>query len=152
MNLALAVVLAAGLLAACGPPTPAAKVPKVDPTTEAWYAPSTEKLTNMDRAAEQYFQAGRSQEAAAIVTSAQSLQTRLLAAPRPTLAAMEAIADLDRVYGKMLVSNGYFGEARLLFQKNITRWRTWKPQTPETERRLQEANSDIAECDKHMGG
>jgi hypothetical protein len=80
------------------------------------------------------------------------LQTRLLSAPRPTLAAMEAIADLDRVYGKMLVSNGYFGEARLLFQKNITRWKTWKPQTPETERRLKEANADIAECDKHMGG
>jgi hypothetical protein len=106
----------------------------------------------MDRAAEQYFQAGRSQEAASIITGAQSLQSRLLAAPRPTLAAMEAIAGLDRVYGKMLVSNGYFGEARLLFQKNVTRWKTWKPQTPETERRLQEANADIAECDKHMGG
>jgi len=152
MNRALPVLLAAALLAACGPSAPAANAPKVDPPTEAWYAQSTEKLTNMDRAAEQYFQAGRSQEAAAIVTSAQSLQTRLLAAPRPTLAAMEAIADLDRVYGKMLVSNGYFGEARLLFQKNITRWRTWKSPTPETERRLQEANSDIAECDKHMGG
>jgi hypothetical protein len=153
MNRALTLLLvAAALLAACGPPAPAAKAPAVDPTTEPWYAQSTEKLTNMDRAAEQYFQAGRSQEAAAIVTSAQSVQTRLLAAPRPTLAAMEAIADLDRVYGKMLVSNGYFGEARLLFQKNITRWKTWKPQTPETERRLQEANADIAECDKHMGG
>jgi hypothetical protein len=152
MNRALPVLMGAALLAACGPAAPAAKAPKADPTTEVWYAQSTEKLTNMDRAAEQYFQAGRSQEAAAIVTSAQSLQSRLLAAPRPTLAAMEAIADLDRVYGKMLVSNGYFGEARLLFQKNITRWKTWKPPTPETERRLREANSDIAECDKHMGG
>jgi hypothetical protein len=152
VNRALPVLLAAALLGACGPAAPAAKAPKVDPTTEAWYAQSTEKLTNMDRAAEQYFQAGRSQEAAAIVTSALSLQSRLLAAPRPTLAAMEAITDLDRVYGKMLESNGYFGEARLLFQKNVTRWKTWKPQTPETERRLQEANSDIAECDKHMGG
>jgi hypothetical protein len=152
MNRALPVLLTAALLTACGPATPTAKAPKVDPTTEAWYAQSTEKLTNMDRAAEQYFQAGRSQEAAAIVSSAQSLQSRLLAAPRPTLAAMEAIADLDRIYGRMLVSNGYFGEARLLFQKNVTRWKTWKPQTPETERRLQEANSDIAECDKHMGG
>ena len=152
MSRALPVLLAAVLLGACGPAPPAAKAPKVDPTTEAWYAQSTEKLTGLDRAAEQYFQAGRSQEAAAIITSAQSLQTRLLAAPRPTLAAMEAIADLDRVYGKMLVSNGYFGEARLLFQKNITRWKTWKPQTPETEHRLQEANADIAECDKHMGG
>jgi hypothetical protein len=65
---------------------------------------------------------------------------------------MEAIADLDRIYGKLLISNGYFGEARLLFQKNITRWRIWKPQTPDTERRLKEANADIAECDRHMGG
>jgi len=152
MNRALPVLLAAALLTACGPSAPAAKAPRVDPTTEAWYSQSTAKLTNMDRAAEQYFHAGRSQEAAAIVTSAQSLQARLLAAPHPTLAAMEAIADLDRVYGKMLVSNGYFGEARLLFQKNITRWKTWKPETPETERRLQEATADIAECDKHMGG
>ena len=36
----------------------------------------------------------------------------------------------------------------LLFQKNVTRWKTWKPQTPETERRLKEANADIAECDR----
>jgi len=106
----------------------------------------------MDRAAEQLLQSGRSKEAAAIVTSGQSLQNRLLAAPRPTLEAMEAIADLDRIYGRMLVSNGYYGEARLLFQKNVTRWKTWKPPTPDTERRLKEANSDIAECDRHMGG
>lgn len=152
MNRALPMLLfAAATLAGCGPSAPA-HAPKVDPTTEAWYSQTTERLTNMDRAAEQLFQTGRAQEAAAIVTSAQSLQNRLLAAPRPTLAAMEAIADLDRIYGRMLVSNGYFGSARLLFQKNVTRWKTWKPQTPETERRLQEANADIAECDRHMGG
>ena len=154
MNRAFPMLLfAAAVLAGCGPSAPAtAQAPKVDPTTEGWYAQSTERLTNMDRAAEKLFEAGRSGEAAAIVTSAQSLQTRLLAAPRPTLAAMEAIADLDRIYGRMLVSNGYFGSARLLFQKNVTRWKTWKPQTSETERRLQDANSDIAECDRHMGG
>ena len=153
MNRALPLFpLAAALLAACGPSAPAARSPKADPTSEAWYGEETKRLTGMDRAAEQYFQAGRSQEAAAIITSAQSLQTRLLAAPRPTFEAMEAIADLDRVYGRMLVSNGFFGEARLLFQKNVTRWRTWRPQSPETERRLTEASADVAECDKHMGG
>lgn len=146
------VLLAAVLLAACGPSAPTSQAPKADPTSEAWYAQSTERLTKMDRSAENLFQAGRKDEAAAIVTGAESLQTRLLAAPRPTLEAMEAIADLDRIYGKLLVSNGFFGEARLLFQKNITRWKVWKPQTPETERRLKEANSDIAECDRHMGG
>jgi hypothetical protein len=153
MNRACSVfLLAAALLAGCGPSAPPAKTPKADPTSEAWYAESAQRLANLDRAAAQYFQAGRAQEAAAIITSAQSLEARLLAAPRPTFEAMEAIADLDRIYGKMLISNGYFGEARLLFQKNITRWKTWKPQTSETERRLKEANDDIAECDKHMGG
>jgi hypothetical protein len=76
----------------------------------------------------------------------------LLAAPLPTLAAMEAIADLDQVYGRMLIYNGYYGSARLLFQKNVTRWKNWKPPTPDTERRLKDANSAIAECDRHMGG
>jgi hypothetical protein len=106
----------------------------------------------MDRAAEQLFQSGRTQEAAAIVTSGQALQGRLLSAPRPTLEAMEAIADLDQVYGQLLISNGFYGEARLLFQKNVTRWKTWKPRTPETDRRLTQANTAIAECDRHMGG
>jgi hypothetical protein len=110
-----------------------------------------ERLTSMDRAAEQLVQNGRAQEAAAIVTSGQSLQNRLLTAPRPTLAAMEAIADLDQIYGTMLISNGYFGEARLLFQKNVTRWKTWKPRTAETETRLKQAKDSIAECDRHMG-
>jgi hypothetical protein len=151
MNRVLLTLSAAALLAGCGP-APTAQAPKTDPTTEAWYADGTKRLTSMDRAAEQYFQAGRKDEAAAIIQSGVPLQDRLLAAPRPTLEAMEAIADLDRIYGKMLISNGYFGEARLLFQKNITRWKVWKPQTAETERRLKEANSDIAECDKHMGG
>ena len=47
------------------------------------------------------------------------MQTRLLAAPRPTLEAMEAIADLDQIYGRMLIYNGYFGQARMLFQKKL---------------------------------
>jgi hypothetical protein len=152
MNRALFALFAAALLAGCGPSAPTDRAPKSDPTTESWYGDGTKRLTERDRAAEQLFKAGRKDDAAAIIQSGVSLQTRLLAAPRPTLEAMEAIADLDRVYGKMLISNGYFGEARLLFQKNITRWKTWKPQTPETERRLKEANTDIAECDKHMGG
>ena len=145
------IALAAALLAGCGP-APSRQPPKTDPTTEAWYPQETERLTNMDRAAEQLFQSGRTQEAAAIITSAESLQTRLLAAPHPTLAAMQAIADLDHIYGRMLVFNGYYGSARLLFQKNVTRWKTWKPQTPDTERRLKDANAEIAECDRHMGG
>lgn len=153
MNRAIyALVIAAVLLAGCGPSATQSQVPKVDPTTDPAYTEATQHLANLDRAAAQYFQAGNSQEADAIVTSALPIQTRLLAAPHPTLEAMEAVADLDRVYGKILISNGYYADARMLFQKNITRWKTWKPQTPETERRLKEATADIAECDKHMGG
>jgi hypothetical protein len=144
-------ILAAALLTGCAPSAPVA-TPQADPATEAWYAQTVERLTAMDRAAEQLFQSGRSQEAAAIVTSGQVLQSRLLSAPHPPLEAMEAVSDLDHLYGRMLVSNGYYGSARLLFQKNVTRWKTWKPQTPETDRRLKQANSAIAECDRHMGG
>src|SRR5262249_4024172 len=143
---------AAALLAGCGPSAPPAKTAKADPTTEAWYGEGTKRLTDLDPAPEQLFQAGRAQEAEAMASSPQSLQTKLLPPPRPTFEPMEAIADFDRIYGRMLISNGYFGEARMLFMKNVTRWKTWKPQTPETERRLKEANADIAECDKHMGG
>jgi len=143
-------VFAAVLLGGCAP-APVA-TPQADPAHEAWYGETTQRLTSMVRAAEQLLQSGRSQEAAAIVTSGESLQNRLLTAPRPTLEAMEAVADLDQLYGRMLISNGYYGSARLLFQKNVTRWKTWKPQTPETDRRLKEANAAIAECDRHMGG
>jgi hypothetical protein len=153
MNRAFPFLLfAAVLLTGCGPSVPPAPVAKADPTTEAWYGQTTERLTKMDRGAEQLLAAGRKDEAAAIVQSALTLHDKLLSAPRPTLEAMEAVSDLDRIYGKLLISNGYFGEARLLLQKNITRWRTWKPQTPDTERRLKQANDDVAECDKHMGG
>jgi hypothetical protein len=150
--LVLILVPAAALLPGCGPAAAPVQPSKADPAGEAWYAETAERLTRMDRAAEQLFQSGRSQEAAAIVTSGQSLQTRLLTAPRPTLAAMEAVADLDQVYGQMLISNGYYGSARLLFQKNVTRWKTWKPAAPETEQRLKQAQAAISECDRHMGG
>lgn len=151
MNRVLASMLLSVLwLAGCGSPPPTATV-KVDPTTEPWYPETTNRLTTMVRTAEQLFQNGRMQEAAAIVTSGQSLQTRLLTAPHLTLPAMEAVADLDHLYGQMLMTNGYYGSARLLFQKNVTRWRTWKPQTSETEDRLKKANAAIAECDRHMG-
>ena len=52
----------------------------VDPAAEAWFSQTVERLTAIDRAAEQLFQNGRTQEAAAIVTSGQALQNRLLTA------------------------------------------------------------------------
>jgi hypothetical protein len=147
----LSLLLAAALLSACGPAAPAPPA-HVDPASESWYPETTARLAKIDQVAAQLVQSGRAQEAAAIVTSGINLQTRLLTAPRPTLEAMEAIADLDHIYGQMLIANGYYGSARLLFQKNVTRWKTWKAPTPETESRLKQALSDIAECDRHMGG
>jgi hypothetical protein len=142
------VTLAAALL--CGCSAPPADQPKTDPTTEASYGRAVQELASMGRQAEELLQNGKSDEVAAIVSNGQPLLDRLLAAPRPTLAAMEAVSDFDQLYGKLLVGNGYFGSARLLFQKNGTRWKTWKPQTPETARRLKLALEGIAECDRHM--
>jgi len=104
----------------------------------------------MDRDAGKLLQSGQSDQAAAIITRGQPFLNRLLSVPRPTLAAMEAVSDLDQLYGQMLLGNHYYGSARLLFQKNVTRWRTWKPQTPDTARRLKLALSGIAECDRHI--
>ena len=142
--------LGLALLTACAPAPQQA--PKVDPTSEAWYGPMVQRLAQIDVDAAVLAQSNRLQDAAVLVTSGQAMQIRLLSAPRPTLEAMQAIADLDQVYGHMLIANGFFGEARMLFQKNVTRWRTWKPQTPDTQNRLKLANDGIAECDKHMGG
>ena len=50
----------------------------------------------------------------------------------------------------MLFSNKRYGWARLQFQKNVVRWKYWKPQTPETERRLQAAQAQIADCDRRI--
>jgi hypothetical protein len=102
----------------------------------------------MDRQAEELLHKGKSDQAAAIISKGQPLLGRLLAAPRPTLAAMEAVSDLDQIYGQLLVRKRYFGAARMLFQKNVTRWKNWEPQTPETARRLKLALDARFECDR----
>jgi hypothetical protein len=66
------------------------------------------------------------------------------------LYAMNREADQDDLYGRMLFSNHHYGWARLLFQKNLSRWKHWQPQTPETARLLKQAESAIAECDRHI--
>jgi len=139
------------LLAACAPaPAPAPKPPP-DPVTEDWYAPATAQLATMNRQAEVLLREGKSDRAAAVITSAQSWAGRLLAAPDPTLGAMEAASDLDQMYAAMLLGNQNYGWARLFFQKNVSRWKNWRPQTVETARRLKLAQDGIAECDRRMG-
>ena len=80
------------LFAACAPaPAPAPKPPP-DPVTEDWYAPVTAQLAAMNREAEGLLRGGKGDRAAAVITKGQALSSRLLAAPRPTLGAMEAAA------------------------------------------------------------
>lgn len=146
--LSIAVVL---LLAGCGPPPAPVASTRGDPTQQLWYGEAVTQLAALDRQAESLYQSGQSDEAAALVTKGESVATRILDVPRPTLAAMETVSDLDQLYGQMLLANRNYGWARLVFQKNRARWKTWKPATSETERRLRLANSAIAECDRHLG-
>jgi hypothetical protein len=95
----------AALLAACAPaPAPAPKPPP-DPVTEDWYGPVTAQLAAMNRQAEALLRDAKSDRAAAIIMKGQPLASLLLAAPRPTLAAMEAASDLDQLYAAMLLRN-----------------------------------------------
>ena len=144
-------IAAALLLAACGPPPAPVASTRADPTQQLWYGEAVTQLAALDRQAESLYQSGQSDEAAALVTKGESVATRILDVPRPTLAAMETVSDLDQLYGQMLLANRNYGWARLVFQKNRARWKTWKPETSETERRLRLANSAIAECDRHLG-
>ena len=137
-------------LAGCAAPPPRPEQPKVDPTKEAGYADAVEQLAAVNREAESFLKRGRSQDAAAAITRGLPLQTRLLAAPQPTLGAMEAVSDLDDLYARVLLSSHRDGWARMLFQKNLARWKNWKSQTGDTMRRLRQAEAGIAECDRRL--
>ena len=137
------------LLAGCATSGPVEKK-KPDPTRETAYGDAVEQLTAINLKAADLWKRGKSDEAAAAITSGQPVQARLLAAPQPTLAAMEAASDLDELYARMLQSNGHEGWARMLFQKNVVRWKAWRPQTAATERRLREAQQAVAECDRRL--
>jgi hypothetical protein len=143
-------LVAAMILTGCSSaPGPVAKA-KPDPATQDWYVQTVEQLKSMNGEAEAMLQRGKYDEAAAIITNGQPLQSKILAVPRPTLAATEAASDLDQMYGRMLLRNRHYGWARLLFQKNLARWKNWKPETADSERRLKMAVDGIAECDRHL--
>jgi hypothetical protein len=145
-------VILAALLAACAPAPPPASPPKPDPTKQAWYGESADRLTAMAREAEAAFHQRKMDQAAAIVTRCQPLSQRLLSAPQPTLPALQAVSDVDQLYGQMLMANGHYVWARDFFQKNLIRWTNWKPRTDDAVRRLNLARSAIAECDRKIGG
>ena len=142
----LLVILAAAFRASCEQ----APAPPRDATKEPWYHDTVEQLTGMNREADSAFAGGNSDQAAKLIEKGQPLVARLLAVPNPTLEAAVAASDLDDLYGRMLLSNRHYGWARLLFQKNLSRWKHWQPQTPETARLLKQAESAIAECDRHI--
>lgn len=140
------VAIAALVLAGCQSAPP----PVHDPTQDAGYRATVDKIGQMNREADADFKAGKGDDAAALITKAQPLVKRVIEVPRPTLEAVEAASDLDDLYGRMLYSNHHYGWARLQFQKNLSRWKHWSPATAETERRLKQAQDEIDECDKKI--
>lgn len=146
---AAAILLLTAWSCSAPPPKPKAAANQ-DPATEPRYVQAVEKLTTLAHDATGYLKDNKKDEAAALITEAQPLINQVLAVPRPPLAAMEAASDLDDLYARMLLSNGHFGWARILFQKNQARWKNWQPQTEETARRRKLAADGIAECDKKI--
>lgn len=104
----------------------------------------------MARDAEAAFKRGKADDAAALIEKGEPIASDLLGVPRPTLEATEAASDIDDLYGRMLLSNRHYEWAQMQFQKNVARWKYWKPQTPETARRMQQAQAAVAECDRGM--
>ncbi len=139
-------ILACVILAACQSAPP----PPRDATKEAWYAQSVEELTALNREAEAAFASGKPDQAAALIEKGKPLMARVLTVAQPTLQATIAASDLDQLYGRMLLSNRHYGWARLLFQKNLARWKHWQPRTADAARRQQQAEDAIAECDRHI--
>jgi len=150
-NLRVGVVLLAALLAACSSaPPPAVPQGHAEGSTDSWYQPAVAELKGLNQQARGAIAAGKQDDASAIIQKSQPLTTRLLAVTHPTLEAMEAASDSDQLYADMLLKNSHQGWARMLYQKNVARWKNWRPQTEETARRRKLAESGIAECDRQL--
>ena len=137
------------LLVGCGDSDEKPAKPR-DPTTESWYGPAVEELNSLNQQARAAIAKGKQDEAAFEIQKGEEISTRIISVPRPTLDATIAAADVDQLYGQMLFSNHNYGWARLFFQKNLARWKVWRPQTDDTARRYKEAAAEIAECDRKI--
>jgi hypothetical protein len=146
--LALLAILCSAFFTGCSSaPPPGSSRDAAEPS---WYAGVVDQLNQLNRDANSSFNEGKPDQAAELITKAQPLVSRLLNVPHPSLAAAEGASDLDDLYGRMLLSNRHYAWAITLFEKNRARWKNWSPQTPETARRLKQAETEIAECDRHM--
>jgi hypothetical protein len=143
----LFLMLAMVMLTACGP---SANSAGGDETKESWYPSAVAQLAQLARDADSAFAQHKGDQAAALIEKGTPIENRLMRVNRPTLDAEIAASDLDDLYGRMLLSNRHFGWARLMFQKNLARWKHWTPETPDTIARRQHAQSQIDECDKNI--
>jgi hypothetical protein len=135
------------LTAGCAPPPPP---PKPDPTKQASYGEAAANLGKLNQEARAALASGDRDGAARAIQQGEPMAKLLLAVPEPPLAAMEAVSDRDQMYAQMLMANRHWTFARQLFVHNRLRWKNWRPQTPDTERRLAEAERGIAACDREM--
>jgi hypothetical protein len=94
------------------------------------------------------FRGWKPDDAAAVIEKGETISGKLPEASRPTLEAMQAASNLDYLYARVLFSGKNYGWARLMFQKNLARWKHWAPQTPETERRIKQAQDRIDPASK----
>ena len=145
----LTALFAALLLAGCAP-SPVPPMPQQTSAGDPGYEEAVQLLNQLNREAETLLRSGKRDQAAVLVTKGQPMIQRLISVRRPTLAALEAVSELDELYGRLLLSNRHYGWARLQFQKNLARWTNWQPQTAETARRRKLAIAEIAECDRHI--
>ena len=142
-------VLAFLQIVACAPPPERAESTlRRDLSADQGYLDTIQRLSALNRKAAASLESGARDQAAALVKQGLPLSAELLQVNRPTLGAMEAVSDLDHLYGKLLLSKGYPVWARQMFVTNAVRWRQWKPESEDTLRRRREAEKAIAECDR----
>ncbi len=133
---------------ACNAPPPPPKA-EADPTAAPGYRAAIAELAGLNQSAAERLKKGDRAEAGALIERGESFSRQLLAVPRPSLAALEAVSDRDQMYGEMLMANKHWTHARQMLLKNVHRWRNWKPETPDTMRRREAAERAVAECDRH---
>lgn len=136
------------LFAGCGEPPAPPREP--DETTQPWYGQTVKRLAEMTKMAQDDFEHGRPDDAASLIQQGEPLASQLLGVLHPTYDATVAAADLDALYARMLFSNRHYEWAQFLYQKNVARWKYWRPSTPETERRMKEAQAQVEECTRRM--